>query len=84
MNYYEQVLNDVQEYLTKLNVKVQTPTSAYTAVGFRMEDLNPSDYREIVSDLEKIAPKKEFVHHWGYIYSITHIDDVTFPTIVTI
>ena len=78
------ILNNIEDYLSVLDIPYKVTSDTYTAIGFKMEEFDTQDYREILGDLERIAPKDEFVHQWSSLYTITHIDDMVFPASVLI
>ena len=69
----------LENYLVTAGVTSVSKASDYKAIGFRMEDVEEHDWRELVTDLVGIAPTDEWVHQDGFIYQITHIDDTVFP-----
>ena len=75
------ILDEIENYLETLGVCSAT-AAEYASIGFRIDDIPSIEWRDLIFDLQQIAPLKEWVHTHNSVYSITHIDDQQFPVIL--
>ena len=71
-------LDRIENYLDSVGI-CSARAAEYASIGFRLDELPPDAWREIVKDVMKFAPPDVWVYQDHAVLTITHIDDVQFP-----